>query len=494
MNAHAITVDQLSKCYRLYDRPRDRLRQSLYDRFWRTRNKAYFREFWALHELSFHVGKGQTLGIVGRNGSGKSTLLQLLCGTIQPTTGHVATEGRIGALLELGSGFNPEFTGLENIYLNAALVGLSRNQTDQHLDRILAFADIGNFINEPVRTYSSGMAVRLAFAVQAHVNPDILLIDEALAVGDELFQKKCYAHLERLKERGTAVLLVTHSCPQIIQHCDQALLLHKGRARMIGEPARVTVVYQRLISSSDEEWNRVISTLEPNQIPASTDALQSDPNKTTFRECRDNQEFHEDPSAQDLAEAWFDSSLEPQSTEIYPSHGACIIDAWFEQDDAKDHATARHINTLPFGSPFTLVIRYTAQDRLSDLGFSCHIANHTGQRITGQTLPTDLSSMSSNNLLAVRPGQNWVIRFSFKGGLWPGTYFVGAGIIQHTDQGRFFVHRVIDYRALRVIELTPVSVVGSCSLQDKQPNILAQTNADQPILYEDSLGLNMNIE
>ena len=241
MHANAIEANGLSKCYRIYNHPRDRLLQAVWGRDRRGRPKQFFREFWALQEVSFSLGRGQTLGVVGRNGSGKSTLLQLLCGTLQPSTGEVRMQGRIGALLELGSGFNPEFSGLENVFLNASLLGLSRAETEARLDRILAFADIGDFIHQLVKTYSSGMAVRLAFAVQAHIDPDVLVVDEALAVGDELFQKKCYSHLERLKECGTSVLLVTHSCPQIIQHCDQALLLHKGKARMLGEPARITV-------------------------------------------------------------------------------------------------------------------------------------------------------------------------------------------------------------------------------------------------------------
>ena len=224
----AIRASGLSKCYRIYNHPRDRLIQAIWGRDRFARPKLRYREFWALNDVSFELARGQTLGVVGRNGSGKSTLLQLLCGTLLPTNGNVETKGRIGALLELGSGFNPEFSGLDNVYLNASLLGLSQTEIENQLDAILSFAEIGDFVDQPVKTYSSGMAVRLAFAVQAHISPDLLVVDEALAVGDELFQKKCYAHLNQLKEQGTAVLLVTHNCPQIIQNCDQALLLHAG--------------------------------------------------------------------------------------------------------------------------------------------------------------------------------------------------------------------------------------------------------------------------
>ena len=209
--------------------------------------------------MSFQLKRGQTLGVVGRNGSGKSTLLQLICGTLTPTTGRVWVAGRIGALLELGSGFNPEFTGLENVYLNGILLGLTKSEINARLDTILEFAGIGDFIHQPVKTYSSGMAVRLAFSVQAHVQPDLLVVDEALAVGDEMFQKKCYTHLEQLKANGTSILLVTHSCPQILQHCDQALLLSGGELKLMGSPKLITSTYQRLNNAPAHEWGSLLA-------------------------------------------------------------------------------------------------------------------------------------------------------------------------------------------------------------------------------------------
>jgi lipopolysaccharide transport system ATP-binding protein len=215
----AIKVQNLSKCYEIYDKPRDRLLQML-----SRGKKKYCREFWALRDVSFEIRKGETVGIVGRNGSGKSTLLQILCGTLNPTSGTVETHGRIAALLELGSGFNPEFTGRENVYLNASILGLSKEEIDARYDAIIEFADIGDFINQPVKTYSSGMLVRLAFSVQAQVEPDILIVDEALAVGDAKFQARCFDRLKKLKENGTSILLVTHSSEQIVTHCDHAFL------------------------------------------------------------------------------------------------------------------------------------------------------------------------------------------------------------------------------------------------------------------------------
>jgi lipopolysaccharide transport system ATP-binding protein len=209
--------------------------------------KQYYREFWALRDISFDIKRGETVGIVGRNGSGKSTLLQMICGTLSPTEGTVETRGRIGAILELGSGFNPEFTGRENVYINASLLGLSKSEIDSRFETIVAFADIGDFIDQPVKTYSSGMVVRLAFAVQAQTSPDILIVDEALAVGDAKFQAKCFARLKDLKEQGTSILLVTHSSEQVVTHCSRAILLDNGRMLDIGEPRRIVNRYMDIL-------------------------------------------------------------------------------------------------------------------------------------------------------------------------------------------------------------------------------------------------------
>ena len=446
MDQPAIQVHNLSKCYRVYNHPRDRLIQAMWGRDRRDRPKHFYKEFWALHNLSFSLGKGQTLGVVGRNGSGKSTLLQLLCGTLEPTTGHVQLQGRVGALLELGSGFNPEFSGLENVFLNAALLGLSKAETEERLDQILAFADIGAFIHQPVKTYSSGMAVRLAFAVQAHIDPDVLVVDEALAVGDELFQKKCYAHLERLKEQGTAVLLVTHNCPQIIQHCDQALLLHRGKARMLDEPARVTTTYQRLINASDADWDAAFpaEVFEASQVPVvpQTTSLESAALTEPAGSC------------------WFDPHLLPQSTEIYPSYGGRISDLWIEALDSQ-----QRVNVLPFGEAFALVFSYVAEQPLDQVVLACHIASHTGQRITGQSLPPSAGPQPGGHITHLPAGSQWQVRFQFSGGLWPGLYFIGGGILSYAGQERRFIHRVVDFRALRVLDEQPIQAIGACSLQ-----------------------------
>lgn len=249
-NNTAIQVNNLSKCYFIYERSQDRLKQYIYPRLQKIFSKqpsSYYREFWALKDVSFEVRKGETVGIIGRNGSGKSTLLQLICGTLTPTSGTVETKGRVAALLELGSGFNPEFTGRENVYMNGAVLGLSKEEVDTRFDEIITFADIGEFVDQPVKTYSSGMVVRLAFAVSACVEPDVLIVDEALAVGDAKFQAKCFRRFEELVARGTTILFVTHSTEQVVRHCDWSMLLDKGQIVMCGQSRDVVNTYMDML-------------------------------------------------------------------------------------------------------------------------------------------------------------------------------------------------------------------------------------------------------
>lgn len=229
---HAIRAKGVSKYFPIYDTPRDRLKQMLLPRLTRLLGRAprsYHREFWALHDVSFDIRRGETVGIIGRNGAGKSTLLQIICGTLEPSAGIVETQGRIAALLELGAGFNPEFTGRENVFMNGAILGLSHAEVARRFDEIAAFADIGDFIEQPVKTYSSGMYVRLAFAVQACVDPDILIVDEALAVGDIGFQYKCFKRMEALKKKGVTILMVTHATGSILEYADRCIVLDGGR-------------------------------------------------------------------------------------------------------------------------------------------------------------------------------------------------------------------------------------------------------------------------
>ena len=425
----ALEVEQLGKLYPIYDHPRDRLLQAL----WRQRKQLY-RPFWALRGVSFELKRGQTLGIVGRNGSGKSTLLQLICGTLTATCGMARVNGRIGALLELGSGFNPEFSGLENVYLNGTLLGLTNKEIEDCLDAILSFADIGDFIHQPVKTYSSGMAVRLAFAVQAHVQPDLLVVDEALAVGDEMFQKKCYAHLERLKAEGTSILLVTHSCPQILQHCDQALLLSGGELKLLGSPKLITSTYQRLNNAPAEEWETLLREAKDLHDGAKIDRLEPQP-------------FEQTPTEHD-------PNLIPNSSISYEARGIRIETVQVLNRDG-DAA-----NLIPSDQEFSLRFSYRAETALNDLQLACNIANQTGIRITGQQHQGP--NCTDNEI--------FTMTFHFKSGLLPGLYFIGGGV-WHSNQRGEFLHRVVDACALRIISDAPGKSFGLCDLRASDPTL-----------------------
>jgi lipopolysaccharide transport system ATP-binding protein len=288
----AIKVEGLSKCYQIYDQPRDRLKQFVLPKLQRMvgkQPKQYYKEFWALKNVSFEVKKGETVGIVGRNGSGKSTLLQIICGTLNLNQGIVATHGRIAALLELGSGFNLEFTGRENVYLNAAVLGLSKNEIAERYDEIVSFADIGDFINQPVKAYSSGMVVRLAFAVAINVAPEILIVDEALAVGDAAFQRKCMRKISELSDAGVTLLFVSHDMDSVKKICSQALYLVKGSAIKFGTAKEVCIAYERDLFGASRESETIqpeahVDLAEQNQAVLDQDLLQT--NEKTYGDGR----------------------------------------------------------------------------------------------------------------------------------------------------------------------------------------------------------------
>lgn len=245
----ALRVESVSKQYRIYNRPVDRLKESVTRGRWKTH-----REFWALHDISFEIEAGTTTGIIGPNGSGKSTLLQIITGTLEPTHGTVWHEGRIAALLELGAGFNPEFTGIENIFMNASLLGLSKAETERLLPEIAGFAEIGEFIHQPLKTYSSGMYIRLAFATAIAVSPQILIVDEALSVGDAVFQHRCTRRIKEMQEAGTTILFVSHDPGAIRALCSRAILLNAGRVEADGTPAEVLDRYQKVIMAAEAAY------------------------------------------------------------------------------------------------------------------------------------------------------------------------------------------------------------------------------------------------
>lgn len=248
MSDVAIKVDNVSKIYKLYDKPTDRLKESL-----GLSRKKMYKEHYALKDVSFDVHRGETVGIIGTNGSGKSTILKIITGVLNPTQGEVKIAGRISALLELGAGFNMEYTGIENIYLNATMMGFTKEETDAKLQSILDFADIGEFVYQPVKTYSSGMFVRLAFAVSINIDPDILIVDEALSVGDVFFQVKCYHKFEEFKKLGKTILFVSHDLGSVSKYCDRVILLNQGVKISEGEPKKIVDEYKQVLVKQNEE-------------------------------------------------------------------------------------------------------------------------------------------------------------------------------------------------------------------------------------------------
>ena len=266
----AIQVYSLGKNYRIYKTPQDRLKQAI----WRG-YKTYFKEFWALREVSFTVMQGETIGIIGRNGSGKSTLLKLICNTLTPSEGSVQVNGRVAALLELGSGFNPEFTGRENIAINAGLLGLSSEEIEDRFETIVAFSELGEFIDQPVKTYSSGMYVRLAFAIASHSSPDILIVDEALSVGDIAFQNKCIARIKRLRDNGMTLLFVSHDLSTLQLICDRAIWIHEGRLKADGDPVQVSQDYYCFTTGSEIEVDESLGKIIPQQSTGMGEFLEA---------------------------------------------------------------------------------------------------------------------------------------------------------------------------------------------------------------------------
>ena len=244
MSEVAISVKDVSKMYKLFDKNSDRLKDAL-----GFSKKQLYKEHYALHHLSFDVYKGETVGIIGTNGAGKSTILKIITGVLNPTEGELEINGRISALLELGAGFNPEYNGIENVYLNGTMLGFTKEEIDERLPKILEFADIGDFVYQPVKTYSSGMFVRLAFAVAINIDPEILIVDEALSVGDVFFQAKCYQKFEDFKRDGKTILFVSHDLGSISRYCDRVILLNKGEKQSEGKPKDMINLYKRLITT-----------------------------------------------------------------------------------------------------------------------------------------------------------------------------------------------------------------------------------------------------
>ena len=383
----ALRVEAVSKQYRIYDRPADRLKETLT----RGRWKAH-REFWALKDVSFEVKPGTTTGIIGPNGSGKSTLLQIITGTLEPTHGSVSLEGRVAALLELGAGFNTQFTGIENIFMNASLMGLSKSDTERLLPEIASFAEIGDFIYQPLKTYSSGMYVRLAFATAIATSPQILIIDEALAVGDAVFQHRCMRRIKEMQENGTTILFVSHDPGAIRALCNRAILLNHGKIVAEGTPADVLNRYQKIIMARQQAYEANLKPAETTESTAVAPAFQSTPLTYHYR--------HGDRSAEVLQVELLDSSLRP--TQLVET-----------------------------GEPLVVRVVYVAHEDLDDVVCGFLIRNRHGIHIYGTN--TELQEVPFE---PVRKGQLTEVTFEFN--CWVAPDMFSLCVAVHSSAGVSF--------------------------------------------------------
>ena len=442
MDNIAIRVNNLSKCYHIYDRPQDRLKQLVMPKLRSLvgRNPGgYFREFWALNDVSFEVGRGETIGIIGRNGSGKSTLLQMICGTLQPTTGSVETNGRVAALLELGAGFNPEFTGRENVYMNATVLGLTQDEIEARFEDIAAFADIGDFIEQPVKHYSSGMYARLAFAVAINVDPSILIVDEALSVGDEPFQRKCFARIEEIKRNGGTILFVSHSASAVVELCDRAVLLYAGEMLFTGEPKKAIAWYQKLMSANDEQAIQIRESIRNHnsQLGSSVEPeIAAQPDEKSSAVSGEN--FNLETADEDKSDESYDVSLVSKSMIAYEPNGAEISNFRIETLDG------RVVNCLSGRTRYKFCYDVTFTKNCEGVQFYTLIKTVTGVELGGGIDPAD-----NRKDLNFSEGEKVAMVFEFHCGLNMGTYFVNCGIGGNGGQS---LHRIIDAMPFRVAQ------------------------------------------
>ena len=442
-----VRVTNLSKCYHIYDRPPDRLKQSTLpklQRLIRRPARQYYREFWALKDVSFEIKKGETVGIIGRNGSGKSTLLQIICGTLAPTSGTVETYGRVAALLELGSGFNPEFTGRENVFMNGAILGLSETEIEARFDDIAAFADIGDFIEQPVKTYSSGMAIRVAFAVAINVDPQILVVDEALSVGDERFQRKCFSRIEAMKNKGATILFVSHSGGVVVELCDRAVLLDSGEELAIGMPKTIVGDYQKLLYAADDKRTLIREEIRSSILSVDLPERIIDPCVDVDASLNDTQ------LANGEVEEFFDSNLLPQSTLVYESQGAHI-----ESPEIRTLG-GKKVNCLVRGRKYlyTYKVHFTAG--ATRVRFGMLIKSISGLEFGGGISAPSIAQAISD----ISPDTVAHVELGFVAALNPGTYFLNAGVVGCIGEEETFLHRILDACMFRILPVAESLCTG----------------------------------
>lgn len=421
-----LRVKDLGKCYHIYTNPADRLKQALL----RIAGKKFYKEFWALRGLSLEVRKGEAIGILGRNGSGKSTLLQMIAGTLTPTTGSVEVAGRVAALLELGSGFNPQFTGRENVYLNGAILGFTPQQIDERFDAIASFADIGDFLDQPVKTYSSGMMVRLAFAVQVQVEPDILIIDEALAVGDAIFQKRCYQRLRKLRESGLTLLFVSHSEESVRTLTDRAIVLERGNVRAMGPSAQAILEYRKIQHEQEARWFG--SHIKQAHAPAKQATPVAQPKPT--------------PAAVEIKQAISPAQTKPDTkphtkSSTDPDKHFGDQDAFITKVQILDQSN-KPASYFTSGDPVTIRVQFRAQRQVDKLNVALRIRSKQGVKICSWgTFNQDRDALEVNPNAphifwhrTFKQGDTCTVLFKFHCPLGSDLYEVQAAIMREEDR------------------------------------------------------------
>ncbi|GET37702.1 ABC transporter ATP-binding protein [Microseira wollei] len=422
MTEIAIAINNVSKCFKRYANPADRLKELLLP------GTVKAKEFWALRDVNLEIPKGKTIGIVGRNGSGKSTLLQIIAGTLTPTSGEVVVNGRVAALLELGSGFNPEFTGRQNVFFNGQLLGLTYQEIEARYDAIAAFADIGDFIDQPVKTYSSGMFVRLAFAVATSVDPDILVVDEALSVGDEAFQRKCYARIQAIKDRGGTILFVSHSPTSVVSLCDWAILMDRGELLLVSHPKMAISKYQELIYAPLAKAEYIRQEIRSLHQLNSQNTQVYMTNKLATK-----------PSINQENREFYDPEMIPATTINYRSRGAKIIDPRITTLDGEV------VNHLVNRRDYIYTYSVTFSKPAAKVRFGMLIKTPSGLEIGGASF-----SAESQSIEQIEAETLVVMEFRFKCLLQPGLYFLNAGVSGIVDGDFTYLARCLDVAMFRV--------------------------------------------
>mgnify|MGYP003222547334 FL=1 len=430
---YAIQVQDVSKIYRLYEKPIDRLKESL-----SLTHKSYHRDFFALSNISFQVKKGETVGIIGTNGSGKSTILKIITGVLTPTTGNVRVSGVISALLELGAGFNMDYTGIENVYMNGTMMGFTRSQMDEKLPEILEFADIGDFVYQPVKTYSSGMFVRLAFALAINVEPEILIVDEALSVGDVFFQSKCYRRMEEIRKQGTTILMVTHDMGSVIKYCDRVVLLNKGHYVAEGPAGKMVDLYKKILA---------------NQM----DALEEDlAEMNDFSGGMDGQEVLSEDKNQGLMKDKI--SINPNRTE-YGNGKAEIYD--LGMFDERGNLT----NLLLKGEYFEIKERIRFFDTIQAPIFTYTIKDKKGADLTGTN-----TMFEGADVKPVGQGDEYEVTFRQKMTLQGGEYLLSMSCTGFEQGEHTVYHRLYDIASITVI--SNKNTVGVYDMESEVETVL----------------------